>query len=166
MNLVLAATSNGDQARAYLWVFMGLALGAVIGFEREYRGHEAGIRTAALVCGGATIFTQVSVLFGDSRVAAGVVQGIGFLGAGLVIQRGRSVRGVTTATTIWVVAAIGVLVGEELWLTAVLVTGTVVVILELAPVSNWVLEHGAPQPGHSRNDGAGTTEAAANVREA
>jgi putative Mg2+ transporter-C (MgtC) family protein len=121
---------------------LALLLGGLVGAEREYRGHEAGIRTTALVCAGATMFTQVSVIFGDSRLAAGVVQGVGFLGAGLIFQRRQNVHGITTAATIWVMAAVGVVAGERLWLTAILVTVTVLVVLELAPVSDWVLRHG------------------------
>ena len=144
MNVFLFELSNGSQFHLYAWVLLALLLGAAVGFEREYRGHEAGIRTAALVCAGATMFTQVSGLLGDSRVAAGVVQGVGFLGIGLMGQRGRSVKGVTTAATIWAMAAVGLLVGEKLWITAILVTVTLVVLLELAPLSDWVLEHGRP----------------------
>ena len=142
MTIALIHVSNSDQFQLYGWVLLGLLLGAIVGFEREYRGHEAGIRTTALVCAGATMFTQVSSLLGDSRVAAGVVQGVGFLGIGLMFQRGRNVKGVTTAATIWVMAAVGLLVGERLWLTAVLVTVTLAALLELAPVSDWVLAHG------------------------
>lgn len=130
---------NGEQLELYLWTLYALGLGAAVGFERELRGHEAGIRTTALVCAGAALFGQVSLALGDSRVAAGVVQGIGFLGAGLVFQRGTSVKGVTTAATIWVMAAVGLVVAEELWLFALLVTITVVVVLELAPLSDVVL---------------------------
>ena len=134
--------SNVDQLQSWLWLLMALGLGAAVGFEREWRGHEAGMRTAALVCAGATIFGQVSLAFGDSRVAAAVVQGIGFIGAGVMFQRGDNVRGVTTAATIWAVAGVGLLVAYELWLTAVLATLTIVVLLELAPVSDVVFRHG------------------------
>lgn len=168
MIALLIETSNGDQLRAYLWVVLALVLGGIVGLEREYRGHEAGLRTTALVCAGATMFTQVSVLFGDSRLAAGVVQGVGFLGAGLIFQRTHSlhgrqnVHGITTAATIWMMAAVGVVTGEELWLTAVLVTLTVLVVLELAPVSDWVLRHGKAHTRskaadvHGWTDGPGT----------
>src|SRR5689334_22528444 len=82
----LVAVSNADQLRLVAWVLLGFALGALVGLEREYRGHEAGVRTTALVCAGATMFTLVSGRVGDTRIAAGVVQGIGFLGAGLVFH--------------------------------------------------------------------------------
>lgn len=147
MTAITVSVSNVDQAQAYFWVLLGLLLGALVGLEREYRGHEAGIRTTALVCAGAALFSQVSESFGDSRVAAGVVQGIGFLGAGLVFQRGSDIRGITTAATVWVMAGVGLLVGEGLWFSAVLMSVTVVAVLELSPISDWVL-----QQGHRRRD--------------
>lgn len=134
--------SNADQLQSWLWLLLALGLGAIVGFEREWRGHEAGMRTDALVCAGATLFGQVSLAFGDSRVAAAVVQGIGFIGAGVMFQRGDNVRGVTTAATIWAVAGVGLLVADELWLTAALATLTIVVLLELAPISDMVFRHG------------------------
>jgi putative Mg2+ transporter-C (MgtC) family protein len=130
--------SNTGQFELFLWALLALGLGAVVGFEREFRGHEAGFRTNALVCGGAALFGLISNELGDTRVAANIVQGIGFLGAGLVIQRGHTVRGITSAATIWVMAAVGLLVANELWLTAVLASATVVVVLELAPLSDRV----------------------------
>lgn len=141
---------NSEQVRLFLWVLFALGLGGFVGFEREYRGHEAGIRTTALVCAGSALFAEASRHLGDTRVAAGVVQGIGFLGAGLVFQRGESVKGVTTAATIWVMAAVGLLVGSHLWLTALLASMTFVVLLELAPISDWVLAHGRPHNAPDR----------------
>lgn len=139
--------STADEFELYLWVLYALGLGAAVGFEREFRGHEAGFRTTALVCGGAALFGAVSDLFGDDRIAAGVVQGIGFLGAGLVFQRGNSVRGITTAATIWVMAAVGLVVSAREWLLPLLVSGTVIVVLELAPMSDRVLRSSRKQ-GH------------------
>ena len=134
--------SNADQLQSWLWLLLALGLGGAVGLEREWRGHEAGIRTSALVCAGAALFGHVSVATGDSRIAAAVVQGIGFIGAGVVFQRGDAVKGVTTAATIWLVAGIGLLIAYELWLTAVLTSVTAVVLLELAPVSDIVFHHG------------------------
>ncbi len=135
--------SNAEQFDIYLWVLFAFGLGGVVGLEREIRGHEAGIRTSALVCAGAALFALMGRELGDDRVAAAVVQGVGFLGAGLVFQRGHSVRGITTAATIWVLAAVGIVVAQELWIVAILVTGTLIVVLELAPVSDWVLRKAA-----------------------
>jgi putative Mg2+ transporter-C (MgtC) family protein len=136
--------SNGDQFQSFLWVVLGLVLGALVGIEREYRGHEAGMRTNALVCAGATLFAEMSSVFGDTRIASNVVQGVGFLGAGLVFQRGNNVKGVTTAATIWMMAAVGLMIGTHLWLAAILISVTVVGLLELFPISDYVLAHGSP----------------------
>lgn len=127
--------SNPDQLDLFLRGLLALGLGAAVGLERELRGHEAGFRTTALVCLGAALFGELSVGYADSRIAAAVVQGIGFLGAGVMFQRGSIVRGVTTASTIWVVAAIGLVVSQKLWLVAILTTVAVIAVLELAPLS-------------------------------
>lgn len=146
--------SNADQLEFALWILLATALGALVGLEREWRGHEAGIRTSALVCAGAAAFGQLSVLYGDDRIAAGVVQGIGFLGAGLIFQRRSGIAGVTTAATIWALAALGLVVAAELWVTALLLTGIFVVLLELAPFSDWVFARGQAR----RTPRAGTEE--------
>jgi putative Mg2+ transporter-C (MgtC) family protein len=133
-----------ERAQLEVLARVGLAavLGALIGLEREFRGHEAGIRTTSLVCIGAAIFGEVGNLMGDSRVAQGVAQGIGFLGAGLMFTRGQSVHNVTTAATMWIVAAVGLAIAERLWLVGTGVAVAVVVLLELAPVSDWVYRRG------------------------
>ncbi len=128
-----------DQVDLFLWVLYALGLGAAVGLEREFRGHQAGLRTTSIVCGGAALFGQMSSSFGDTRIAAGVVQGIGFIGAGLVFQRGTSVKGVTTAATVWVMAAVGLAVASELWVLALLTTLAIILMLELAPVSDRIL---------------------------
>jgi len=110
---------------------LGLAviLGAAIGYERERRGKDAGLRTHMLVTLGAALFTLVPVTSGMegtdvSRVIQGVVAGIGFLGAGAILKRDeeRQVKGLTTAASIWVAAAIGVAVGYGRETTAVVST--------------------------------------------
>ena len=136
--------SNGDQFELYLRLLLAFALGSAVGFEREFRGHEAGIRTLGLACLGAAIFGEASSVYGDSRVAAGVVQGIGFVGAGLIIVRGATVIGATTAVTVWAVAGIGLLVSAEAGFAATLITVTIIVALEMSPISDWVLSHGHP----------------------
>ena len=108
-----------------LRLFLSVLCGAVMGLERELKDKAAGLRTHILVCIGATLFmmTSVSVALshsyaGDvdpSRIAAGVVTGIGFLGAGAIIRYGASIRGLTTAASIWVVAAIGLAVGAGMY---------------------------------------------------
>ena len=107
-------------------------IGGIIGYEREHAEKPAGFRTQLLVCVGAALFTLISIYgFGEelsdpSRVAASVVVGIGFLGAGTIISREGSVVGLTTAATIWAVAAIGMAVGAGLYL---LVIPTTVILL-------------------------------------
>jgi putative Mg2+ transporter-C (MgtC) family protein len=108
---------------------LGLALGALIGLERQWRQRMAGLRTNALVALGAAAFTAFSMLqpgeVSPTRVAAQVVSGIGFLGAGVIMREGVNVRGLNTAATLWCAAAVGVLAGAGYpWpaaLTAVLV---------------------------------------------
>lgn len=110
----------------------GVGLGAAIGFERQYRARMAGLRTNALVAAGATLFVLLSAhgFNGPSadptRVAAQIVSGIGFLGGGVILREGLSVRGLNTAATLWCAAAIGALTGAGLYTTAV--AGTLVII--------------------------------------
>ena len=96
-------------------VVIAVVLGAAIGFERQYRQHPAGLRTNALVCLGAALYVLLSRLWiGESsptRIAAQVVSGIGFLGGGVILREGFTVRGMTTAATLWCSAAVGTLVG-------------------------------------------------------
>jgi putative Mg2+ transporter-C (MgtC) family protein len=125
---------------------LAAALGGAIGFERELRDREAGLRTHLLVCLGSALFTIVSaygfrefLTSGDqviradpTRIAAQIVTGIGFLGAGAIIRQGLSVRGLTTAATLWVAAAIGIAAGAGYYSGAVL--GTVVTLVALWPL--------------------------------
>ncbi len=113
-------------------------MGAAIGYQREKAGKPAGLRTHVLIAVGAALFTVASVYgFGPagdmSRVAAGVVAGIGFIGAGAIIHRGAGdiVGGLTTAATIWAVAAIGLAAGAGLYLVAGVTTGITLVVLFL-----------------------------------
>ncbi|MBI5946506.1 MAG: MgtC/SapB family protein [Chloroflexi bacterium] len=151
--------SNADQVDIYLRLLLALALGGLVGAEREYRAHDAGFRTSALVCVGAALFGEVSQVAGDSRIAAGVVQGIGFLGAGVMMQRGGNVIGATTAATMWFVAGLGLLVANDLWLTAVLAAATAVALLELEPVSDWLFRLGSGSRGGARETGIRGDEA-------
>jgi len=120
-----------------LRVLLAAVLSAVIGYQREKAGKAAGLRTHILISVGAALFTAVSIQgfgFGadTSRVAAGVVAGIGFIGAGAIIHRdGGIVEGLTTAATIWSVAAIGLAAGVGLYVTAVVVTAIVLIVLIL-----------------------------------
>ncbi|MGB6837080.1 MAG: MgtC/SapB family protein [Dehalococcoidia bacterium] len=131
-----------DQLELALRLILAAALGAIVGFEREFRGYPAGIRTMALVCLGATLFTDVSrVMGGDDRVAAAVVTGIGFIGAGMIFREGATVKGMTTAATIWAMAAIGLALGNELYLVALVGTAVAVGLLELRIVTKRLDEY-------------------------
>jgi putative Mg2+ transporter-C (MgtC) family protein len=117
-------------------VFMRLALAAVlsgaVGFEREFHGRAAGFRTHILLCIGSTLVMLTSIHIFDvyvakvpcdpARIAAGVVTGVGFLGAGAIMQTRASVKGLTTAASLWVVAGIGLAVGSGLYFGAVFTT--------------------------------------------
>lgn len=100
-------------------VALALLLGAILGWQRERIGKPAGLRTYAMVSAGATIFTLVSgSAFGGTaptHIAAQIVSGIGFIGAGAILHRGDHVEGITTAAGLWVAAAIGMSVGAELY---------------------------------------------------
>ncbi|MBA7697057.1 Protein SapB [subsurface metagenome] len=116
-----------------LRLIMASGIGALIGYERERAEKPAGFRTLVLVCLGATLFTIASgygfgPLSDPSRVAAGIVIGIGFLGAGTII-RGEHIVGLTTAAAIWAVAAIGLALGAGLYLVAGVTTGIVLFVL-------------------------------------
>ncbi|OGO47467.1 MAG: hypothetical protein A2W34_00055 [Chloroflexi bacterium RBG_16_64_32] len=130
-----------DQLAILGRLAFAVVLGGLIGLERELRGYPAGIRTMALITMGAMLFTDVSqILGGDDRVAAGIVTGIGFLGAGVIFREGYTVRGITTAATIWASAAIGMAIGRELYLVAGLGTVLVFVVLEARPFTRRVDE--------------------------
>jgi putative Mg2+ transporter-C (MgtC) family protein len=110
--------------------------GGIIGYEREKTDRPAGLRTHALVCLGSAVFTLISYNgfvegFDPSRLAAGIVTGIGFIGAGVIFRQGIFIRGVTTAATIWVVASIGIAIGTKLYYLAFLTTILGFIILTL-----------------------------------
>src|SRR5271169_3543145 len=126
-----------EQAAFNLAVALGLS--AVIGFERQWRNRLAGLRTNTLVALGAATFMVFAQLFpaesSPTRVAAQVVSGIGFLGAGLIFREGLSVRGLNMAATIWCSAAVGVLAGASYPAYAALATGFVLFVnLLLRPI--------------------------------
>ncbi len=130
-----------DQLEVLGRLALAAALGGLIGLERELRGYPAGIRTMALITMGAMLFTDVSQLLGGTdRVAAGIVTGIGFIGAGVIFREGYTVRGITTAATIWASAAIGMAIGRELYLVAGLGTVLVFIVLEARPFTRRVDE--------------------------
>ena len=102
-------------------VVLAMILGGILGWQRERRGKWAGLRTYALVSGGSALFTILSVVsFGSdtARVAAQIVTGIGFLGAGTILHKENKVEGLTTAAGLWMVAAVGMATGLELYILA------------------------------------------------
>jgi putative Mg2+ transporter-C (MgtC) family protein len=115
----------------------GLVLGAVIGFERELHRQPAGFRTHSLVSLGAALFTVVSAygfsgeMVDPTRIAAQIVSGIGFIGAGTILQHRGHIRGLTTAASLWSVAAIGTAAGAGLYIVAVVGTLLILVILSI-----------------------------------
>ncbi len=120
---------------------LSLLLGSIVGFERRRRGQSAGVRTFSLISMGSTLAMILSiyvpqryagVLNGDvSRIAAQVISGIGFLGAGAIIQMKGSVRGLTTAAGIWMVSALGMAIGCGLYWVGIVATGLILFILVL-----------------------------------
>jgi putative Mg2+ transporter-C (MgtC) family protein len=130
-------------------VLVAALLGAIVGLEREYRGKSAGFRTLALVSAGSALFTIVSfnmaVLDPNqksdvTRIASSIITGIGFLGAGLIFKVGaEGVRGLTTAATVWVSAALGMTVGIGSYFLAIAVTALIVTVLYLMhKLEEWV----------------------------
>jgi putative Mg2+ transporter-C (MgtC) family protein len=127
MDLIDMDTQTG------LRLLISFVIGAGIGFEREYHSKAAGLRTMIMICLGSTMFTMISHSFGgDSpdRVASNIITGIGFLGAGVIFKDGLTISGITTATTIWITAALGMAVGAGEYFMAM--AGSVIVILVLS----------------------------------
>ena len=126
----LLATATIGWPEVLLRLFVAAALGGAIGVERELRERQAGLRTHLVVSVGAALFTLVSAYGFSSfdgkvdptRIAAQIVSGIGFLGAGAIIRQGLSVRGLTTAASLWLVAAIGMAAGAGYWEGALIAT--------------------------------------------
>jgi len=119
-------------------LLVAVLLGGLVGWEREIYHKPAGFRTHILVCLGACLFTIISIFFcysfhtegaDPARIAAGIVMGIGFLGAGAILHEPAGVKGLTTAASIWVVAAIGMATGCGFYLGAIVTTGLAVLVL-------------------------------------
>lgn len=118
-------------------VLLAALVGALIGLEREYHDKTAGLRTMILVATGSALFTILSQVIGGAvdpaRVAAALVSGIGFLGAGAIIKAGMNIRGLTTAATIWLVASLGMGMGAEQYALTFAVTFFVLMVLWILP---------------------------------
>ena len=141
--------SDGDFLNISLRLIASLAVGGLIGLERSYHGRPAGFRTHSLVCLSTSLLMLVTVYetrwfpevvqgrisLDPTRMAQGIMTGIGFLGAGTIIREGLSVRGLTTAASIWITAAIGILIGIGFYLPAVI--GTLLTLVTLS-VFRWI----------------------------
>ena len=132
-----------DTKVLVLRLLLAAGLGAALGIEREYHRKPAGLRTNMLIAIGSAMFTIVSIQLGGAgmspdRVAAQIVTGIGFLGAGAILRGTRGVHGLTTAATIWVNASIGMAVGEGLnTIAAVTTLVTLVILVVIRPLEGY-----------------------------
>jgi len=117
-------------------LLLTITLGGLIGFQRQLKHRPAGLRTHMLVSLGATMFTIISLSFDiePSRIAAGIVTGIGFLGAGSIIAHKGHIRGITSAATLWVVASIGLSVGVGEYIIGIISALFVSAILQLGRI--------------------------------
>ena len=125
------------QVNLGLRLTLGLVLGAVIGFEREFHRQPAGFRTHSLVALGSALFTIVSGFAFDgpgadpTRIAAQIVSGIGFIGAGTILQYRGNIRGLTPAASLWSVAAVGMAAGAGMWILATMATVLMLIVLSI-----------------------------------
>jgi len=150
--MILAADSNGHMMAfsrieqmlltggAAGRLLLAAALGCAVGIDREYHHRPSGVRTNVLICFGAAMFTFLSaIIAGDNspnrgQIASNIVQGIGFLGAGLILHNRDRVSGLTSAATVWAVASIGMACGAGLYVPAIFATVVVIIVLELIRV--------------------------------
>lgn len=153
-------SEHGQGVRQVSELLLAFGLSSVIGLERQFRGKSAGLRTQTIVgtasalillvskYGFADVLSEGSVVLDPSRVAAQIVSGIGFLGAGLIITRRGAIRGLTTAAAVWETAAIGMAAGAGLPVLALVVTGLhFVVVLGYTPLCRRISRR-----GHAEHD--------------
>lgn len=134
---------------------LAIVCGAIIGIERQFKHKPAGLRTNIMICLGAAVFTLISerMALGSqdsvTRIASGIVTGVGFLGAGAVIQDRGGIHGLTTAATIWLVASIGMACGARLYPLAVITTVlALVVLVGLGRVDKYLNRNDEQNKGH------------------
>lgn len=152
-------------------VGVALLVGTIIGFEREYRGKLAGIKTNALICAASAIFTALSIIMSKNtasspstspdvtRIIAQIVSGIGFIGAGAIFKSSSKVQGLTTAAVIWTVSALGILVGYGIFMASIIITLGLVGFLSI--VSNFekrFFKHRSPNQDSNNTTGGGTMD--------
>jgi putative Mg2+ transporter-C (MgtC) family protein len=142
-----------EQTVILVRVLAALVVGAAIGFERTFHGRPAGFRTHALVCLASSLLMLVAVYQNEwmtvvpldairtdpTRMAQGIMTGIGFLGAGVIFKEGLTVRGLTTAASIWITAAIGILIGIGLYFAATVGAAAILAILSVFRFIEWRL---------------------------
>ena len=145
-----------------LGLVAAVVFGALIGFERQLRGHPAGLHTNALVALGSAAFVVASMLVGDAsgpaRVAGQVVTGVGFLCAGVIMHHGVTVRGINTAATVWCASAVGVLAGfGQLWWAGIVTLLIVAANFSLHYVEHHIIQaqRAKPHVGGERVDSGG-----------
>lgn len=136
-------TPPGFYNEIVLRLVVSLLIGAAIGLEREYWSKAAGFRTMIMICLGSTLFTLISLRMevgtGSQRIASNIVTGIGFLGGGVIFKDGLTISGITTATTIWITAALGMVVGiGEFYIAMVALVIVLVVLSIFQYVQNWI----------------------------
>ena len=132
-----------------LTVLVAALLGALVGAEREWRRHPGGLRSCALVAAAACVFARIGVAHGGANPGAAlgaITTGIGFIGAGVILHRGMTVRGLSTAATFWAVAALGVAAGLHEFAEAVTLTAVVFFAhVALRPLSAWIERVAPPE---------------------
>ena len=137
------------QLELLVQLFLAVVLGGAVGFERELRGKPAGLRTNILICMGATLFTVLSFKMAEGRgdpgrVAAQILTGVGFIGAGTILHMRGAVTGLTSAATIWVVAAVGMALGARAYMEALGATLLIMVVLAgLSPMEKYLARQSA-----------------------
>jgi putative Mg2+ transporter-C (MgtC) family protein len=148
-----------DWPSDVLSVILAVVFGAAIGMEREISGKAAGLRTNVLICLGATVYTIISKRMGiaanasTTRIAAQLVTGVGFLGAGAILQDRGGVYGLTTAATIWLVASVGMACGAAFYALAAIATLiTIVVLFGLGQLERPLERYGRKHKRSSPND--------------
>ncbi|HEX2941951.1 MAG TPA: MgtC/SapB family protein [Rhodopila sp.] len=136
---------NDSVAPDIVSTLVAAVLGAAIGAEREWRRHPGGLRSCALVSAAACVFARIGILFGGSSPGAAlgaIASGVGFLGAGVILRHGLQVRGLSTASTFWAVAAVGASAGVLRYFQAVVLTLIVLFAhVALRSLSDWIGRH-------------------------
>jgi putative Mg2+ transporter-C (MgtC) family protein len=145
----MAFTFSWFDVELIVRIFISVALGALVGFEREITHKPAGLRTHIFVCMGACLFTissfyiqpeGTSSSFDSARIAAGIVAGISFIGAGSIIASKGDVRGLTTAASLWVMAAIGIMIGLGNYLLPIVATIIAFIVLHFGRMEKKIIE--------------------------